>query len=108
MNRSVLLVLGLLLSTSGAMAQEYDFRKLDCRKPQFWIEVMQEMNKHPVFVNESLQVVDVHTPQHLSVQKSKIVCKAIFIFSDLDEVPMKVSLYVGHLGHPIYEWEPSE
>ncbi len=108
MNRSVLLALGLLLSTSGAMAQEYDFRKLDCRKPQFWIEVMQEMNKHPVFVNESLQVVDIHTPQQLSVQKSKIVCKAIFIFSDFDEVSMQVSLYLGHLGHPIYEWEPIE
>lgn len=30
------------------------------------------------------------------------------MFSDFDEVPMKVSLYVGHLGQPIYEWEPLE
>jgi hypothetical protein len=64
---------------------------------------METMNKQPAFVNESLQVVDIHTPQHLSVQKSRTVCKAVLIFSDLDEVPMKVSLYVGNLGQPIYE-----
>ncbi len=108
MNRIVFLALGLLLSSSVATAQEYDFRTVDCRKSEFWTGLMETMNKQPAFVNESLQVVDIHTPQRLSVQKSRIVCKAVLIFSDLDEVPMKVSLYVGNLGQPIYEWEPLE
>ena len=108
MNRYVLLALGLLLSSSVATAQEYDFRKLDCQKPLFWNELMEKMNQQPAFLNESLQIVDIHTPQLVSVQKSRIVCKAVLIFSNLEEVPMKVSLYVGNLGHPIYKWEVLE
>lgn len=54
MNRSVLLVLGLLALSSVATAQEYDFRTLDCRKLQFWTGLMETMNKQPAFVNESL------------------------------------------------------
>jgi hypothetical protein len=108
MNRSVLLVLGLLALSSVATAQEYDFRKQDCRGSQFWLAVMQDMNREPALRNESLQVIDIRAPQLVSAQRNRLVCKAVLIFSDLDEIPMKVSLYVGHLGQPIIEWEPLE
>jgi hypothetical protein len=108
MYRGALLALGLLAVSSVATAQEYDFRKQDCRGSQFWLAVMQDMNQEPALRNESLQVIDIRTPQLVSASKSRLVCKVVFIFSNFEEVPMKVSLYIGNLGQPLMEREPLE
>ncbi len=108
MRARILVVVVCLLFPGFAVAQEIDYSKHTCLNKKFWLDFIQELNESPLWVNETMQIVDIKSAQLVSAEKRRLVCKARVVISDSngsDDVLMRFTFSVGNLGHPIYEWE---